>query len=246
MIVNSTPAGWQVIYQQAHALLAAQLLWHWPPLGSPDQTVGLLAAVAQHEDEQEAWHGRGGHHGLTAAGAPANFTQQEFSMAQARGVLADARFQGRWRSLLTSLHLSTLYESLRGSKKEIDAFLDELLAGQDRWRRELKITKKAARQAYDLLYWCDRLSLILCRHEIPEMGRAVEICRGPNGPAHTLAQPTEGGPVVIMPWPFQGEEVAVSVEARILTQLRFKDDAELAAALRAAPIETLRWELRRK
>ena len=246
MIVNSTPAGWQIIYQQAHALLAAQLLWHWPPLGSPDQAVGLLAAVAQHEDEQEAWHGRGGHHGLTAAGAPANFTQQEFSMAQARGVLADARFQGRWRSLLTSLHLSTLYESLRGSKKEIDAFLDELLAGQDRWRRELKITNKAARQAYDLLYWCDRLSLILCRHEIPEMGRAGEICRGPNGPVHTLAQPTEGGPVVITPWPFQGEEVAVSVEARILTQLQFRDDAALAAALRAAPIETLRWELRRK
>ncbi len=179
MIVNATPAGWQVIYQQAHALLAAQLAWHWPPtLLPPDRWVGLLAAVAQHDDEQADWHGRGGHHGLTPAGAPANFTQKEFSLEQAAGVLAAARFQGRWRSLLTSLHLSCLYDGLRGQKPETDAFLDDLRARQAQWRKELKVTKKEAAQAYALLHWCDRLSLILCRHEIPEMGRAVEISAG--------------------------------------------------------------------
>ena len=244
MIVNLTKAGWQIIYQQAHALLAAQLAYAWPPLLPPDQWVGLLAATAPHDDEQEAWRHHGGHHGLTPAGAPANFTQKEFSMEQAAGVLAAARFQGRWRSLLTSLHLSCLYESLRGQTKEIDAFLDELKAHQQQWRRELKTTKAEADQAYTLLHWCDRLSLILCRHEIPEMGRAVEIHRGPDGTTHTLAQPVAGGPVVIKPWPFQKQEIEVSVEASVLTQLQFADDAELAATLRAAPIETLRWTLR--
>lgn len=243
MIVNSTPAGWQIIYQQAHALLASQLAWHWPTLGAPDQFVGLLAATAQHDDEQADWLGRGGHYGLTPAGAPANFTQKEFSMTQARGVLAAARYQGRWRSLLTSLHLSVLYENLRGQKKEIDAFLDELRTGQEQWRKALHLTKKQAQQAYDLLHWCDRLSLILCRQEIPEMGRAVEIYRGPDGTTHTLAQPAPGGPVLVHPWPFREKEVAVSVEASVLTQLQFRDDAELAAALRAAPVETLRWTL---
>jgi len=243
MIVNSTPAGWQIIYQQAHALLAAHLAWHWPPTLPPDRWVGLLAAIAQHDDEQADWHGRGGHYGLTPAGAPANFTQKEFSLEQATGVLAAARFQGRWRSLLTSLHLSCLYEGLRGQKKEIDVFLDELRAHQQQWRRALKVSKAAADQAYALLHWCDRLSLILCRHEIPEMGRAVEIHRGPDGTTHTLAQPA-GGPVIVKPWPFQQKEIEVSVEASVLTQLQFKDDAELAAALRAAPIETLRWTLR--
>ena len=246
MIVNSTPAGWQIIYQQAHALLAAQLLWHWPPLGPADRFVGLLAAVTQHDDEQAAWHGRGGHYGLTPAGAPANFTQLTFSLEQARGVLSAARFQGRWRSLLTSLHLSVLYESLRGQKKDLDDFLDELRAGQEAWRKDLKINKQEAQQAYDLLHWCDRLSLILCRQEIPEMGRAVEIYHGPGGgPTHTLAQPVAGGAVVVSPWPFREKAFEVSVEASVLYQLQFKDDAELAAALRAAPIETLRWELRK-
>ena len=243
MIVNSTPAGWQIIYQQAHALLAAQLAWHWLPTLPPDRWVGLLAAIAQHDDEQAAWRGRGGHHGLTAAGAPANFTQQEFSLEQAAGVLAAARFQGRWRSLLTSLHLSCLYEGLRGQKNETDAFLDELRASQEQWRKALKITKKEAAQAYTLLHWCDRLSLILCRQEIPEMGRAVEIHSGPDGTTHTLAQPVAGGPVIISPWPFREKEISVSIEASVLTQLQFKNDAELAASLRAAPIETLRWEM---
>ncbi|GAA3981472.1 DUF3891 family protein [Hymenobacter antarcticus] len=245
MIVNSTPAGWQIIYQQAHALLAAQLAWHWAPTLSPDRWVGLLAAIAQHDDEQADWRGRGGHHGLTAAGAPANFTQKEFSMEQAAGVLAAARFQGRWRSLLTSLHLSCLYESLRGQKKDIDAFLDELVAAQKKARKELSLTKKQADEAYALLHWCDRLSLILCRHEIPEMGRAVEIHRGPDGTTHTLAQPVAGGPVHVQPWPFRDAELLVSVEASVLTQLQFKDDAGLAAALRAAPVEALSWTLRR-
>ncbi|QKG54146.1 DUF3891 family protein [Hymenobacter sp. BRD67] len=111
--MNPLPTGWQVIYQQAHALLAAQLAWAWPAFLPADRWVGMLAAIMQHDDEQEAWHGRGGHHGLTPAGAPANFTQVAFSRKQATGVLHAARFQGRWRSLLTSLHLSTLYEPLR-------------------------------------------------------------------------------------------------------------------------------------
>ena len=249
MIVNPTPTGWQIIYQQAHALLAMQLAWAWPPFLPADRWVGLLAATAQHDDEQAAWHGRGGHHGLTPAGAPANFTQQAFSLEQATGVLHAARFQGRWRSLLTSMHLSTLYEPLRGGQVGITAFLDELRADQAHWLKELHLTKTQAHQAYALLHWCDRLSLILCRNELPEMGRKVEIYPDPLGSghhrtAHFVRQPDgPGTPAVVHPWPFATPTLEVSVEARQLHQLQFRDDAELAAALHQAPIETLRWEL---
>lgn len=240
MIVNHTPAGWQIIYQQAHALLAAQLLHQWPPFLPPDQWVGLLAAAAQHDDEQADWTG---HYGLTPAGAPANFTMKEFSLEQATRLMHAARFQGRWRSLLTSLHLSTLYESLRGQQAETDAFLDEQLAHQKTWRRELKLKKAQTDQAYALLHWCDRFSLILCRQELPEMGRALEIYRGPDGHRHEVRRPTEDGPVQVQPWPFREAQFSVSVEASVLHQLQFAHDAELAEALREAPIETLRWEL---
>lgn len=241
MIVNYVPEGWQIIYQQAHALLAAQLLHQWPApdLLPPDQWVGLLAATAQHDNAQPHWTG---HYGLTPAGAPAAFTMQPFSLEQATGVLRAARFQGRWRSLLTSLHLSTLYEELRGQSKELDGFLDEQRASQQQWRRELKLKKAEADRAYALLHWCDRLSLILCRHEIPEMGRALEIYRGPNGHRHQISRPDPAGPLRVGPWPFREPRFEVSVEATVLNQLQFGTDDELAAALRAAPITTLRWE----
>ncbi|MDU0369785.1 DUF3891 family protein [Hymenobacter endophyticus] len=242
MIVNHTPAGWQIIYQQAHALLAAQLLHQWPAFLPTDQWVGLLAAAAQHDDEQADWTG---HYGLTPAGAPANFTMKEFSLEQATRLMHAARFQGRWRSLLTSLHLSTLYESLRGQKAEIDSFLDEQLACQKTWRRELKLKKTEADQAYTLLHWCDRLSLILCRQELPEMGRALEIHHGPDGRRYEVLRPAEEGPVQVQPWPFRETHFSVSVEATVLSQLQFRDDEELAQALREAPIETLRWDLQK-
>ncbi|MGY2131033.1 DUF3891 family protein [Hymenobacter sp. HD11105] len=240
MIVNYTTAGWQIIYQQSHALLAAQLAWHWPPFGPTDRWVGLLAAITQHDDEQRPWDG---HYGLTPTGAPADFTMKDFSLEQATGVLRAARFQGQWRSLLTSMHLSFLYESLRGQKKELDAFLDEQKANQQRWRKALNISKAETQQAYDLMQWCDRLSLILCRHELPEMGRALEISQGPDGQRYDVTRPNSDGPVVITPWPFVADRFTVGVEASILAQLQFKDDAELAAHLKQAPIETLRWEL---
>ena len=81
------------------------------------------------------------------------------------------------------------------------------------------------------------------------MGREVEIYPSPLGsgahrPAHFVSQPQgPGTPAVVRPWPLATPSLAVSVEARQLHQLQFADDAELAAALRQAPIETLRWEL---
>ncbi|QDA60403.1 DUF3891 family protein [Hymenobacter jejuensis] len=240
MIVNYTADGWQIIYQQSHALLAAQLAWHWHPFGPTDRWVGLIAAVAQHDDEQQRWDG---HYSLTPAGAPANFTLQEFSLEQATGVMRAARFQGQWRSLLTSMHMSFLYESLRGKKKEIDAFLDEQLSQQKLWRKNLKVNKKEAQQAYDLMQWCDRLSLILCRQEIPDMGRTLEISKGPDGQRYEVVAPRDPAQVQVTPWPFAAKQVEVSIEARTLRQLQFRDDEELAAALREAPVETLRWQL---
>ena len=246
MLVHPIPTGWQIIYQQAHAQLAAQLAWHWPPTLPPDRWVGLLAAIAQHDDEQAAWHGRGGHHGLTPAGAPADFTQLPFSLEQASGVMAAARFQGRWRSLLTARHLSCLYEPLRGSTPALTAFLDELRQHERRWQRALHLPAAEVQQAYDLLHWCDRLSLILCRHEIPEMGRELEVYHHPQHPRqrHYLRQPDgPGTPVLLRPWPFAAARIEVSVEASTLAQLQFADDAALAAALRTAPIQTLCWTL---
>ncbi len=240
MIVNPIKEGWEIIYQQAHALLAAELALHWRADQRPIYWMATLAAIAQHDDGQKDWRGKDG---LTPAGAPADFTQVPFVLEQATEVLHEARFQGRWRTLLTSLHLSFLYEPLRGTDQTIDNLLDAQEPLQKACRQSLQVHKKQVQQAYALMQWCDRLSLILCRRELPEMERLLEISPGPDGTPYQVRQ-RQSGTVEVLPWPFETPSVTVTVEASYLPQLQFKDDAALAEALRKAPIKTKTWELR--
>ncbi|WP_181305159.1 DUF3891 family protein [Rufibacter sp. XAAS-G3-1] len=242
MIVNPHEKGWEIIYQQAHALLAAEIGFAWQTEKRPLHFLQTLAAIAQHDDGQRDLTGR---YALTPAGAPANFTQLPFCLEQAQQVMQEARFQGRWRSLLTSMHLSFLYEELRGQKKLWDDFLDEQLASQKKWRHGLKIKKAQAQYAYDFMQWCDRFSLILCRNELPEMERALEISNGPDQIRYEATQ-LKTGTVRVSPWPFQEKQVALSVEARCLTQLQFSSDQELSSALEQAPITRKEWLLQKE
>lgn len=239
MIVNLVKEGWEIIYQQAHALLAAQIAFAWRQTDRPARWVETLAAIAQHDDGQKYWAGKAG---LTEAGAPANFTMLPFSLEQARQVLEEARFQGQWRSLLTSMHLSFLYEELRGQNKTTDAFLEEQLHNQATWRKALKVTKKEAQKAYSLMQWCDRLSLILCRQELPETERALEISIGPDGVRYDVIEASDGS-IQVNPWPFELAQFTVSVEVSCLSQLQFQSETELATALQQAPIRTKQWLL---
>ena len=241
MIVNAVKEGWEIIYQQAHGLLAAELALHWRADQRPLYWASTVAAITQHDDGQEDWKGQDA---LTPAGAPADFTQVPFSIEQARQVLHEAKFQGRWRSLLTSMHLCFLYERLRGTDPKLDALLDEQEPRQKEWRKSLRVSKEQVQQAYDLLQWCDRLSLILCRGELPEMERRLEISPGPDGTPYQVRQRPDGT-VVIDPWPFAEAAFEVSVEASSLTQLQFKEDAELAQALHQAPVTVKTWHLAR-
>lgn len=239
MIVNAVPEGWEIIYQQAHALLAAQVAYQWREADRPERWVETLAAIAQHDDGQKSWAGK---IGLTPAGAPANFTMLPFSLEQATQVMAEARYQGRWRCLLTSMHMSFLYEELRGQNNETDAFLDEQVANQKAWRKELNITKKQAQQAYDLMQWCDRFSLILCRSQLPEMERTLEVSKGPDGVQYSVTQQKDGL-IKVNPWPFEQKSFTLSVEASYLKQLQFQSEDELSRALKCAPIKVKSWSI---
>ncbi|KAA3439976.1 DUF3891 family protein [Rufibacter hautae] len=242
MIVNPHERGWEIVYQQAHALLAAEIGFAWLPEKRPLYFMQTLAAIAQHDDGQQDLTGR---YALTPAGAPANFTQLPFCLEQAQQVMKEARFQGRWRSLLTSMHLSFLYEELRGQKKEWDAFLDEQLQCQRKWRQGLKIKKAQAQYAYDFMQWCDRFSLILCRNELPEMERALEISNGPDQVKYEVAL-LKTGTVRVTPWPFREKQVNLCVEARCLTQLQFSSDQELDRALWQTPVTRKEWLLQKE
>jgi hypothetical protein len=239
MIVNPTQDGWQVIYQPAHALLAAQIASHWRADQRPARWLETLIAIAHHDDEARDWT-HSDH--LTDSGAPLDFTQSKSpSLVQPRQVMADAHYRGRWDALMISMHMVFLYGYLRGEIPEFTEFIDEQIECQKQWRRELKVTKDEAERAYAIVQWADRMSLILCQGQLPEAERALEVSAGPDGTRHDVMQRRDGT-VTVTPWPFEESRFSVVVESRCLSQLSFKDDAELQAVLLAAPAEALTWD----
>lgn len=237
MIVNATPNGWEIIYHRAHALLAAQLAGQWRRKNSPPRIYETLAAISHHDDLEKEWQ----EDNLTPGGAPMDFTMhQDTSVEKLANLVNNARYRGRWVTLLISKHISRLNESKRGQCAELDQFLDEQLQNQQRWCKELGIEKEDVDAAYAFMQWCDRLSLILCQQELPADERFLEISLGPDGQRYDIMQRSDNL-LTVQPWPFEDEKFTVNVEACDLDQVKFESNAELTQALQTAPIKVLEW-----
>jgi hypothetical protein len=239
MITHLTQDGWDVIYHRAHALLAAQIAGHWRRSDSPERLYETIAAISHHDDLEREWEGNH----ITEAGAPLDFTLQNVedgAIEKLREQVDSARYRGRWVTLLTSKHLTFLNQSLRGESKDWDAFLDEQEKLQADCLKGLGISEAEAERAYQFMHWCDRLSLILAQQEVPEAGRALEITSGIDGQRYDI-RALEDGRVTVEPWPFEDKEFTVNVEAAHLSELKFKSNEELIAALQTAPVKVLEW-----
>ncbi|MEG3438638.1 DUF3891 family protein [Pannus brasiliensis CCIBt3594] len=240
MIVYQTPTGWSVIYHRAHALLAAKLAGHWDRRNAPVRLYETIAAISHHDDLEKEWEGDH----LTPAGAPMDFTlsatPDEVSLQMWRKHIENARYRGRWVTFLTSKHCCFLNDKKRSVSGEWKDFLDEQAEIQRRFPKELDIDEEEAERAYQFMRWCDRLSLILTRRQIPEAGRALEITSGIDGIRYDVRQ-IEDGRLTIEPWCFEETEFTVSVESIELSRLQFNDNEDLVNALKTAPIETLEW-----
>lgn len=237
MIVNLVQNGWQVIYHRAHALLAAQIAGHWRRSDAPERFYETLAAISHHDDLEKEWEGDE----LTEAGAPLDFTlSRGDSVEPLKKHLENARYRGRWVTLLTSKHICFLNQDRWGTSQEWDDFLHEQVEQQEVWRKALGITKDEAERAYQFMRWCDRLSLILAQQKIPDAGRALEITSGIDDQRYDVRQLPDGK-LTVEPWPFEEDEFTVNVEAICLSELKYEDNAALVAALKTSPIQVLEW-----
>lgn len=238
MIANQHEKGWEIIYHRAHALLAAELAGQWHSKDRPERIIETVAAISHHDDLEREWEGKN----LTPAGTPLDFTfDTKTDLKKLKEQTTNSRYRGRWVAMLISMHTSFLNEGKRGESPELDSFLDEQLKNQEKWRKELGVSKTEAEKAYAFFQWCDRLSLILCNRELPAGQRALEISKGPDGKRYDILE-NEDGTVTVQPWCFKQDEFKVSVEACYLEQVQFKDSAELTEALQNAPIKLLEWK----
>jgi hypothetical protein len=136
-----------------------------------------------------------------------------------------------------------LYGNLRNESPKFQTFIDEQIESQKRWCSALKVTWHEAKAAYALFQWCDRLSLILCRRELPEAESTLEVSEGPDGTQYHVV--CRDDLLDLQPWPFAETQFTVFVESFQLTKLSFQNDQELRAALETTPVTTLTWEFKK-
>ena len=236
MIVHSTNQGWDIIHQQAHGLLAYQIGTNWQTGQRPIYWSETLTALLEHDDGQNPFAGK---NHLSEAGAPLSF--ESFSVAQCHRMIDIALRKSRWNALIVSHHATFLYEPKRGEDTALDTFLDQQRDNQEKWRKAYRATRKEVMYAYDFVQWCDALSLILCRSELPPEARQLEISKGPDGTRHFIQQRTDDQTLCVSPWPFETDEFSVHIEVYPLNQLRFKNDTALYNAINDAPVEVREW-----
>ncbi len=243
MIVNSLKDGWEVIFQRSHANVAAMLVAAWQKKDHVPRWTELIIATAQHDDQEMFW--KESQH-LSDIGAPLDFTQGDMdaTLEQAQLVIDNAYRQGAWIAILISMHNSFLYEPLRGEGKKLDAFLDRQKQNQAQWLKMLNFSRTEAETAYTFLCWGDCLSLILCRREVPERERAIDVAPDKNGRMIRVHQrPDET--LALDHWIFDADEFTVSTEVRCLQQLEFDSESAFRKALEAADIEIRKWHFKK-
>jgi Protein of unknown function (DUF3891) len=261
MLHREDPDGLIVITQPVHAWIAAQLARNWGNaqfgLFAPWEEVCLGAE--QHDIGMAAWERAPTLNPKT--GRPYSFMNMP-TRAHVRGWTEAGRLalvQGRYAALLTSLHGTGLYEkyhdwardtpedaqAARDYLRDEHAFQEELL---DAIRRDpvyaLYATDEAVARNRRLVAAWDRLSLALC-HGVRAPVTVPDVPTADGETALTLA-PVDDDPlnVTVDPWPFHAYTVRLVCEGRRLPQT-FADEAEMRAALAAAPWVTIVTTLRK-
>jgi len=161
-------------------------------------------------------------------------------VVQAKEIVDNARYRSRWTAILTSMHTTALYESWRGTDDALDRFLDEQQNYQRKLARSLAVPIQRARDTYQLMYFCDALSLILCKDQIPPEGLHLEVTQLPLGETAEIYT-LEDESYQLSPWPWEDNDVILNTEVYRLKQLSFKNDQELYEAFDQADISIKKW-----
>ncbi len=237
MIVNYKEEGWQVITQRAHGIVAAQIAFQWRIKDRPQRWVEMVLAIAEHDDAENELDGE---NLLTPTGGPLNFDMKVFELPHCIKLASLTITKSRYIALLTSMHMEFLYNKDKAADPEATAFLQEQKALQNSWRTELKISKEEALRIYDLLEWCDALSLLVCKGDMQPEQRSVEISTGPDKKKYHLIQVDETT-LSVTPWPFEPKKFTVNFDYRTIQQMQFKSSAAFRAAFLEARVKEKNW-----
>jgi len=227
MILNYKEKGWQIIAQRSHGLLSAQICARWKTADRPMRWVDTLVATAEHDDVfNELETGPL----VNPNGGPIDFKMNKFDEHLSHLLINRAEMKGSFIALLVSRHIAFTH----GDEPKAKNFLSSLQKKEKAWLKSAHVNKAEVARAYELLEFCDALSLIICQEIVPPEGRRVEIGRGPSGKTYELFMQNDS--LVISPWPFEIDEFDVDYECRSLNKLIFANDEAFRSAFEKAEV----------
>lgn len=240
MIVNQSENHFEIIYQRAHAMLAARIAGHvHPDLRPPPQLwIETLIAIADHDDGNTR---TGGTYYINEDGEPKDFREFEFEYEAVQEIILNAELKSRWSSFLVAKHTEHLYCDL--DNEQAREVVSQQINLQESLLPELRIDRATADRAYQLVKWCDELSLMLCMKKIPEEGGSRTIEELPGGLDSKLIN--QNG-LSVRPWCFKADELGLEVEYRCIPKRPYQDDRDLKKTLKAAEIQVRKWKLEMK
>ncbi|QLG44988.1 DUF3891 family protein [Costertonia aggregata] len=239
MIVKQSSRGWLMIYQAAHGLLAGKIANRLKKKLRPKYWLETITAILEHDDHQLRFDEK---LYLNEIGLPIDFVKEETAddkvLERAKRIYKKARIKSKYTALLVSLHLDFLYGEMNDAGMK--DFLQCLKSNRDEIEKLYGLQEKEVNEIYQILRFCDRCSLILCKNQLPAMGRSLEINTSILGETYYISKNDENK-INVEPWPFEENQFELSIEQMLVESAEFKDNAALKKALANSKTELLQW-----
>jgi hypothetical protein len=245
------PAGEDAVVaigQASHAWVSGQLARAWgnADFPAPEPREEVCLAADQHDVGMALWDLAPVCH--PGSGLPTQFFELDRLTHLALWTQAPTHLltQSHYAALLVSLHGTGLYERFPprtddpGIARAVAEYLEGQRVVQDELAAQVGATPAELRRNQALLAAWDDLSLALCMARAPRVVPDVPSATGTTD----LTLTDHGDHHTLEPWPLADDAVELRAEGRRLTG-RFAGDADLQAALEAAPVVPLRITLRK-
>ncbi|EPR71809.1 DUF3891 family protein [Cyclobacterium qasimii] len=243
MIVNKSIKGLHIILHESHGLLAGKIANEIKEIHRPIHWFETLIAICEHDDRQLDLNEK---EYLSDLGVPMDFTEESYRvdevMERMQRILRTSENKSQWIKLLISYHLEFIYGPFKKKSKRISAFFQQQASERKTMIKHFGLTNAKAKEYYAFLRFCDRLSLILCKDETPELERQLEINTSIGGKTYFIKK-SENGHLIITPWIFQKDTFELSVEERILNQTQFSSSKSFKESLKQTMPNLKSWIL---
>lgn len=243
LIIKNTNDGWHIIYQAAHGLLAGKIANHLDHRFRNRYWSETFTAITEHDDHQLNFDEKDY---LNELGVPVNFTENKVSnekaLERAKRIYHKSLAKSKWTTLMVYFHLNFLYGDME--YETMQAFLKKSSTIKPTTYKLYGVNEEEAEATYQILRFCDRLSLILCQDEIPSSERDLEINTSIENKTYKVSK-RDTGEITVAPWCFQEDSFELSVEERILQKASFETNHKLKEALEKAEVTLKTWQFKR-